>query len=119
MDLDVLYHLFHQLPKYQKLYDPQGFQKEFRMMEEIKQDENGYLTGVLFSRSSLGAMCSDRVLAYKFDLARLSENPKKFCMNIYTLDKDSYDIPEGTVCADMFKYGTYEQVGDDVVMCEA
>jgi len=86
--LDVFYLLWHQLEKYNKLFDPKKFNKEWRLVEPITVDDQGQLTGTVYTRSTLGPMCSDRVLCWKFIVDKISENPQKYSMTIYTLDKD-------------------------------
>ena len=90
------------------MYDPKNFQREWRLEEPVKVDDKGHLTGLVFNRSSLGPMCSDRVLFYKFELKRDEANPKKLHMQIYSTSKEGCPMPEGSVEATLFKQGTYE-----------
>lgn len=89
------------------------------MVDSMECDDKGNLNGLVFNRSSLGPMCSDRAFLYKFELRRDEVNPKKIHMQIYTTEKPGFQLPEECVVITLFKTGIYEQVGNDVVALEA
>ena len=74
------------------------------------------MTGTVYLILSLGPMCSNRLCCFDFDVTRDPENPKKITMVMSNVKRP---VPDGCVEVTCFKYGVYEQVGNDVVAHEA
>lgn len=98
------------------MYDPKNMFKEWYPSEPFKVNDQGNLTGEVHCVSTFGPMCSYRYCPWKFEVFRAPENPKKLTMLLYSVEKP---VPDGCVAASLFKYGVYEQVGNDVVTIEA
>jgi hypothetical protein len=82
------------------------------MIEPYKEDENGTITMTCWSRSKMGAMCSDREALFHLEMKKLS--PTKWVSIAGTIERP--DVPCDPSCVRMqyFKASQVEQVGDDL-----
>lgn len=116
IDVELLYECVKQLHKYYKQYDPKGFFKEWKYINEPKIDESGKINSTIYCIFSLGPMCSNRLSVYNCEMVRDPQNPKRFIMDFWTqLD---HPCPDGCIAAKFYKRGYYEQVGNDVIVHE-
>lgn len=82
IELEYLYQAFWQLEKYHKFYDPKNMMKEWKIAEPMKVDDNGVLTGEVYSVCTFGPMCSNRFLQWRFEVTR---TPERITMLMYTV----------------------------------
>jgi len=65
--------LFEDYPKYQKRYDTHDSQVGFKIITPYKE-ENGVVSMEVWSRSKMGAMCSDREALFRVEVKKIGEN---------------------------------------------
>jgi hypothetical protein len=108
---ETFYEVIKNYEKYQKLYDTHNSQVDFKMIQPLKI-ENGVYSQEIWSRSKMGAMCSDREALFRIEMREVA--PGKWISIAGTFEKPEVPCDPNCVRMQYFKVSQIEQVGNDL-----